>query len=121
MEKREIRKCNMADVICEVATIIAENGCDPEQLWQLEHEQLCVAKNLLAYIKAWTEIMHSNMPTIVQSAWANAEKHCTMMTKDDYSKGPNQAMLAEVRRLQGTPEMTAAELVSEPMKEAKEP
>lgn len=112
-EELKIRKGNMADVICEVATIIAKHGCDPEQLWQLGVEQSWAAQDLLAYIKAWAEIMHSNMPTVVPSAWASAEKKCTMMTKDSYSQGPNMAILAEVKRLRGTPDMTPAEEVKE--------
>lgn len=123
-QKQEVRKGNMADVICEIATIIAEHGCDPEQLWNLEREQIASAKNLLTYIKAWAEIITTAMPTVVPPsalAWANAEKTCTMVTKWDYSVGSNQAILGEVRRLQGTPDMTAAESLNETKKESKEP
>ncbi len=115
-EGREIRKGNMVDVICHIATILAENGCDPEQLWQLEQGEIASARNLLVFIKAWTESIAAAMPTVVPSsalAWANAEKTCTMMTKWDYSAGSNYAILSEVRRLQGTPDMTAAEPADE--------
>lgn len=115
-EGREIRKGNMADVICHIATILAENGCDPEQLWQLEAGKIAPAKNLLAFIKAWVGTMEVAMPTVVlpnEMAWINAEKKCTMMTQCDYSIGTNQAILSEVRRLQGTPDMTVAEPADE--------
>lgn len=111
-EGREVRKGNMVDVICHISTILAENGCDPEQLWQLEPGQIVSAKSLLVFIKGWAESMATAMPTVVPItalAWANAEKTCPMMTKCDYSIGTNQAILSEVRRLQGTPDMTAAE------------
>lgn len=115
-ERREIRKGNMVDVICHIATILAENGCDSEQLWQLEQGEIASVRNLLVFIKAWTESMANAMPTVVSSnemAWVNSEKTCTMMTKCDYSIGTNQAILSEVRRLQGTPDMTVAEPADE--------
>lgn len=115
-EGREIRKGNMVDVICHIATILAENGCDPEQLWQLDPGKTISAKSLIVFIKGWAEGMATAMPAVVPItalAWANAEKTCPMMTQCDYSVGTNQAILSEVRRLQGTPDMTAAEPADE--------
>jgi len=110
MEKHEsITMQTLADLVSGVTERIA-SGYYPEDLTAMDSEQALALKACLDYIHEWANCLLTEvrLPESIKKACsgtAGGATHCTKMCSGEGVAEPNRAILTQVQRLRGIPEI----------------